>query len=72
MPDMLFSIYSHVCKPSLILRMHNDIKVVVCQAGTGSLVADIQKKITQKHFPNFMSPCINLPLILMKPGLSQG
>jgi len=47
-------------------------KVVVCQGGTGSLVADVQKKTTQKTFPNSMSPCIHLPLILVKPGPSLG
>jgi len=28
-------------------------------------------KTTQKTFANYMSPCIHLPLILVKPGPSQ-
>jgi len=39
---------------------------------TGSLVADIQHKPHRKHLPNCTSTCIHLPLILVKPGPSQG
>jgi len=38
----------------------------------GYLVADIKQKSHKKYLANCMSPCKHLPLILVKPGPSQG